>query len=197
MNSEASPRQPDRHRRSVEDRITHATLELIARHGFGRVTMSAVAGAAGVARQTLYNHYPDVNSIVGAAIERHSAESLQSLESVLAAIDSPAERLDHLVRHSAAVAQHLHGSLALRHGLSQHARSVIEPYSARLRAIIENILREGIAESLFRQDLNPQRDAALLQHLLEGMISLVVAEPDHLPAIVNTTTRTVRAALSR
>ncbi|NQW18424.1 MAG: TetR family transcriptional regulator [Chloroflexi bacterium] len=174
-----------------------ATLELIAHQGLGGVSMSAIAAAAGVARQTVYNHYSDVDSIVGAAFERHSAESLDSLNSLLAAIDSPAEKLDHLVRHTAAVAEHARGANALHHGLSKSAQLALEPYDAHLRAVIESILREGIAEGLFRQDLHPQRDAVLIQHLLDGVTSLVIAETDQIPSIVKTGIRTARSVAWR
>jgi AcrR family transcriptional regulator len=45
---------------SADDRIIDAALSLIGERGLGEVTMVEVARRAGVARQTLYNHYPDV-----------------------------------------------------------------------------------------------------------------------------------------
>lgn len=189
-------RHPGRQHRSVEDRITQAALELIAQNGYGGVSMSAIAATSGVARQTVYNHYPDVDSIVGAAVDRHNTESLQTLESLLVAIDSPTGKLDHLVRHHAVVAEHAHGTHTLHHSLSQRTRASVESFSVRVTEIIEGILREGVSEGLFRQDVHPQRDAVLIQHILEGVTILVITESDQIPAIVNTAIRTVRAVVS-
>ena len=41
-----------------------ATFELVAEEGLGSVTMTAIADRADVARQTLYNHFNDVEQIV-------------------------------------------------------------------------------------------------------------------------------------
>lgn len=158
--------------------------------------MSAIAAAAGVVRQTVYNHFPDVDSIVGTAVERHSVESLRSLESVLAAIGSPTGKLDHIVRHSAVVAEHAPSVHTLYPSLSEQTRSVIEPHSVRFREIIEGILREGVVAGQFRQGLHPQRDAVLIHHLLDGLATLIIVEPGRVPEIVNTAIRTVRSIVS-
>ncbi|VAW04197.1 hypothetical protein MNBD_ACTINO02-1452, partial [hydrothermal vent metagenome] len=78
---------------STVDRIIHATLALIGEHGFGGVTMSLVAEVAGVARQTLYNHYGDIDSIVAAAIDQHNRESLDLLNAALQVAESPADKI--------------------------------------------------------------------------------------------------------
>ena len=68
---------------STDDRIIHAALTLIAHEGLGAVTMRSIAESAGISRQTLYNHYPDIDSIVAGALRRHNEESIQLLESSL------------------------------------------------------------------------------------------------------------------
>ena len=55
----------------AEERIAEAALRLISQRGLAGVTMSAVARQAVVGRQTLYNYYPDVESIVTSIIARH------------------------------------------------------------------------------------------------------------------------------
>lgn len=197
MNTDTSQPYPESQHDSARDRITQATLELVAQSGLGGVSMSAIATAAGVARQTVYNHFPDVDSIVGSALERHSIESLRSLESVLAAIDSPVEKLDHLVRHSAVVAEHAPGARGLYQNLSEQSRSAIEPHRIQVREIIESVLREGIDKGLFRPDLHIRRDSVLINHLLDGIAALIVAEPDQVPSIVSTTVHTVRIVVTR
>ncbi|HEU4894721.1 MAG TPA: helix-turn-helix domain-containing protein, partial [Acidimicrobiia bacterium] len=47
-------------RRSIQE----AAVRLISERGMPNVAMSAVAEEAGVSRQTVYNHYPDLESIV-------------------------------------------------------------------------------------------------------------------------------------
>ena len=96
--SEATPAHPGA-AASPDDRIIEAALSLIAQQGLGGVTMSGIADTAGVARQTLYNHYPDIDSIVAEAISRHNRESIDLLEASQRVVDLPEDKLEQLVRH--------------------------------------------------------------------------------------------------
>lgn len=110
---------------STEDRIITATLRLIAEVGLGSVTMRRVAETAGVARQTLYNHYPDIDSIVATAISRHHDESMWMLDAALRVVDDPAGKLEQLVRHVVSIGAHAHHAPGIESGLSANARETL------------------------------------------------------------------------
>lgn len=58
----ASPGRPrDAH---LTDRIIDATLELLAEHGYDRLTLEAVARASGVSRSTIYTRWPMLADLV-------------------------------------------------------------------------------------------------------------------------------------
>jgi AcrR family transcriptional regulator len=158
------------------------------------VTMSAVAEAAGVARQTLYNHFPGVEEIVTAALEAHRVEIGDDLRTVLGSFDDPAEQLAHLVRHVAASAAH-HAPLPMfRDGLSADVRATLVEHDDAMRSVIAGVLRDGKASGDFRSDLDPDRDAQLIQAMLQRVSELAAAEPD--PAdVIAAVTRTVLAAV--
>lgn len=180
----------------TRDRIIEAALRLMAERGFAGVTMKAVADTAGVARQTLYNHFSDVDSIVAEAVEAHQVESLDSLRGVLAAIESPVARLEHLVRHSAAAAVHHNPGIGLQHGLSAETKGTLSKYDAELVAVIEATLQAGVIEGEFRSDLDVGRDAFLVRRMLDAVAEMVSADPDDLHATVATSTRTLLALVS-
>ena len=83
---------------SARERIIDATLTLVGEHGMAGVTMVAVARAAGVARATLYNHYPDVPSILADAATTHNEHAIDGLRQALAVISSPTQAIEQLVR---------------------------------------------------------------------------------------------------
>ena len=155
--------------------------------------MSAIAREAAVARQTIYNHYPDVETIAAAAVEQHQRESTDGLTSVLATIDSPQGRLEHLVRHAAANAAHGHPTI--KQGFSIELQSVIDGYDQALRSHIESILHDGVAHRAFRNDLDPARDATVIHRMIEAAAELVAADPKSAADIVTTVTATVLAAV--
>jgi AcrR family transcriptional regulator len=176
-------------------RIIEAALGLIADRGMGGVSMTAIAESAGVARQTLYNHFPDLDSIVAVSVAEHQAASLNALRTVLATIEAPEARLEHLVRQFAAAAAHHHDPAGIAYGLSPEVRSTLEKYNTAILGVISDTLRSGIDEGEFRPDLDAGRDAYLVKRVLDAAGELAAADPDGLHAVVATATRTVLAAV--
>ena len=75
----------DPNRSDPRERIMRATFELVAEEGLGSVTMTAIADRADVARQTLYNHFADVEQIVIAGIEEYNDVGFAHLTELLEA----------------------------------------------------------------------------------------------------------------
>ncbi len=180
---------------STGDRIVHAALVLIGEQGLAGVTMSGVAEAAGVARQTLYNHYPDVDSIVAGAISQHARESVELLHTAMRVVEEPVDRLEQLVRHVAATTAHAPHALDVRYSLSPDARASLVEFDEALDALITEILEEGRAAGVFRADLECDLDTVLVRHLLEGLSTLIADAPESAAEITSAGTRTILAAL--
>jgi AcrR family transcriptional regulator len=187
---------PRSDRQSTDDRIIRAALALISRDGLGGVTMRGVAETAGIARQTLYNHYPDVDTIVAEAIRRHNRESIQLLESSLRVVDEPAAKVEQLVRHVVAVGSHAHHAPGIGHALSADARAIVHEYNEALDRSIREILEQGQRAGVLRDDLSLDLDTALVRHMLHGLAEQSAQTPDRAAAIATAGTRTVRAALT-
>jgi len=189
--------RPDPKRRTADDRIIEAALNLIARDGLGTVTMMKIAETAGVARQTLYNHYPDVDSIVVEAISRHNRESIQLLGASLRVVDKPEDKLEQLVRHMVSLGAHAHHTSGIEQGLSANARETLGEYDAELDRQIRTILAAGHQEGVFRNDLDIDVDAVLIRHVLTGLTSLGAGTPARAAQLAATGTRTILAAVRK
>lgn len=179
----------------TRQRIVQATLELMADHGMSGVTMSAVAESAGVARQTLYNHFPNVDTIVAEALAAHQTGTADELRVMLATYAEPADQLAHLVRHVAASAAQ-HAPLPMfRDGLSADVRATLDEHDVALRAVVADVLQAGAAAGTFRPDLDPDRDAHLIHAMLDGVSTMAAAEPDATADIIAAATPTLLAAV--
>ncbi len=97
----------EEHRRAVNDAALDAFAALIAEHGLASVTMSQIAGAAGIGRATLYKYFPDIESVLVAWHERQIARHLHLLVQARDAADGPAARLE-AVLSAFALIQHQH-----------------------------------------------------------------------------------------
>lgn len=84
-----------RTRRSAKDRLLDAAAELFAAHGVNSVGIDSVIERAGVAKMTLYNHFPSKDDLVAATLERVDQQWFDWLR---AAVDrlakKPEDRLD-------------------------------------------------------------------------------------------------------
>jgi AcrR family transcriptional regulator len=86
------PHRPYAPRMAAEQRREHlldAALSVIVEQGYGRVSVEAVARAAGVTRPVVYDHFRDLGALLHALIEREERYSLAQLEHVLP--DDPEE----------------------------------------------------------------------------------------------------------
>ena len=74
-------------------RIAEAAFELHATVGPAQTSISAVAERAGVQRHTVYNHFPDMTSLIRACTEHGMAVTRPPLAAPWAAIADPTLRL--------------------------------------------------------------------------------------------------------
>lgn len=184
------------HNATTEERIIHATISLLGSHGLAAITMSQVAEHAGVARQTLYNHYADIDSIVAAAIDRHNNESIALLTSTLQIAKTPSDKLEHMARHFAMVGAHARHTLDLGTGASAEVRHAVEKYRHSIMTIVHRTIVEGQRTGEFRADITPDIDTTLARSILDGIHELSAATPDNAPDIATTGARTLLAALT-
>ena len=184
----------DRPRPDTTARITEATFALLAERGLAGITMSAIATQAGIARQTLYNHFADVDSILAAAIDEHHRDDLRTLAGVLATIPTAGGRLEHLARHTTVTAAQ-HGALpSLHQGLSPAARHAARDYDEQVRGMIRDTLTHGHHTGELAPEIDPDVHAVLVHHLLLGAAELAATDPDDLTRITDVTIDLVQAA---
>lgn len=181
--------------RPTRERIIGATLELISGRGLGNVTMSDIAKTAGVARQTLYNHFTDVDSIVAQAIREHNDESIRQLQGAVAIVDSPSEKITQLAGQIAQTSTHPGHDLDFEHSLAPEHRGLFAEYTRALDDLLRDIITQGISDGCFRADLEADLAAVLVRHQLVGLSQLVGSDPDGVARTTRHSTRIILAGL--
>lgn len=83
----------EEHKRTVRDAVLDAAAALVAEHGLTGVTMSAIAGTAGIGRATLYTYFPDVDAVLLAWHERQIRAHLTRLVAVRDRSPDPWDRV--------------------------------------------------------------------------------------------------------
>jgi AcrR family transcriptional regulator len=138
------------HRRAVGDAILDAAAALAEQQGPRAVTMSQVAGRAGIGRATLYKYFPDVDAILLAWQERQLAEHATHLHQ-LAHSDGPAvERLRAVLTAFAFIYfEHGDSELAILLHQGPHVAAAHRHLSETLHAVTT----EAVAEREVRDDV--------------------------------------------
>ncbi|WP_299478760.1 TetR/AcrR family transcriptional regulator [uncultured Roseibium sp.] len=134
-----------------EIKIVETALQLFSHYGVKKTTMSEIATAAGVARQTLYNAYDCKEQLIYDAVEHHVRKSARLISKECSELDDLGARLDVAFRHLSAkpcemMLQMPHGEeiLQIVEGIDKNKKrnivricnqaigSVLEPFRDRL-----------------------------------------------------------------
>jgi AcrR family transcriptional regulator len=82
-----------RSERSARDRILDTASELFYRDGYHAVGIDTIVAESGVAKMTLYRHFPSKDDLIAAYLERANAEFWDWLDGEIARVDDPKAKL--------------------------------------------------------------------------------------------------------
>ncbi|MFG3439501.1 TetR/AcrR family transcriptional regulator [Nonomuraea sp. NPDC047897] len=140
------------HRAQTRDRILGAVSRLSREQGIDAISMTDVAGEAGITRTALYNYYPDKAALLLAFTEQVTRYFIDSYEQELPEGASPADRLRAFVRlQLAGLVAHPHpGPAELSATLGPDAYQRLAEHVAPMQRILVEILETGIASGDFQ-----------------------------------------------
>ena len=145
--------------------IQEAAVRLVAELGMPNVSMSSVAEKAGVSRQTLYNHYPDLESIVLDAARTEIELAGGIISDVVESAPDAATALGIYVRGT--LSSPTRNEIVISGaGMSPENETeifeMLEPIHQNLRTILE----KGRQDGSFRDDLVPEDVSEVLFHMI-------------------------------
>src|SRR5690554_1322839 len=159
-------------RRGIQD----AALRLIHEKGMPHTTMSAVAEEAGVSRQTLYNHYPDLEEIVLDAARIRIAEASEIIAAQMAA--APDVRTALSIYILGMLTNPDDTAIAGMTGMPADAERQVMEMLEPLQGHLADLIRRGIDDGTFRPELDPDDLAEIVFHMLGSGYRLVQAGRD-------------------
>ncbi len=157
------------HRRDVRAAILDATAALVAEHGLLSVTMSQIAGEAGIGRATLYKYFPDVEAILVAWHLRQVAGHLEQLTRLREQAGEPRERLEAVLLAYALIHYEHHGTelAALLHQGEHLAHA-----NRQLNELLRGLLAEAAQAGAVRDDVDPAELTAYCRHAVSAASEL-------------------------
>jgi AcrR family transcriptional regulator len=166
------------------EQLIDAALTVILERGYGGVSIEAVARRAGVTRPVIYDHFPNLDRLLGALVEREERISLAELDEVVPEEINdrdPVELLAAGVRgFLEAVARRpatwriillpLEGTPAI-------VRQQVERNRERILGRIEHLVSLAIARPEVPDDLDVELTARAIRDLGEEAGRMVLMDP--------------------
>ena len=168
----------EEHKERQRDHIIDAAVKVIVDRGAGNFSMSALAKEAGISRQTLYNYFHDLDTILVAYVERQAVREEAGLRASLETVEGPSEKLDVFVR---SIVRHL---VQQRHGLD--LRAIMGPgfgdhgddHADQVVELLSKILRNGVDAAVFREEIGEPEIPSMLILMLGSLQPLVAHGAD-------------------
>lgn len=135
-----------------ETKIVETALQLFSHYGVKKTTMSEIATAAGVARQTLYNAYDCKEQLIYDAVEHHVRKSASLISQECTDVEDLGARLDIAFMHLSAKPCEM--MLQMPHG--EEILQILEGIDTKKKKNIMRICNEAIGTALepFRDRLS-------------------------------------------
>ncbi len=167
--------------------ILAAALDELGEAGYGAFTIESVAVRAGVAKSTIYRHWPDKVTLVADAFETFHEQTVPRVGNL-----SARESLQHLLRHVAEVVVDSAFSAcipALIDGAERdpRLRTFRHRYSAQRRQSLTALISQGVAAGEFRAGTDPELAAqALLGPIFyRRLMTSEPFDPDHVGDLID------------
>jgi TetR/AcrR family transcriptional regulator of autoinduction and epiphytic fitness len=164
----APPKRPtfrDQMLKAREEAIVLAVNRLLAEKGFESMTVDEIAADVGIAKASLYKHFPSKEHLAAAAMVRILERTWAHANSLPA--DTPPHRK---LRAMAAWAMHVHlaGEMPLLPSENSTLRATLLQDEAYLQALtdVSNLLGEWIVAAQEQRQINPKVPAVVVLYTL-------------------------------
>jgi AcrR family transcriptional regulator len=178
-----APRMPPERRR---EQLLDAALRVIVEQGYQGVSIEAIARTAGVTRPVIYDHFPNLGTLLQALIEREEDHVLQQLSAVVPG--EPEGRGEPAELFAAGVRRFL-DAVASRpdswrvillppEGTPATVREQVEINRRAVQARIEAVVRWAIDRTAIPKDLDVELSARAIRSLSEEAGRQVLTDPE-------------------
>ncbi len=168
------------------EQLLNAALSVIVEQGYEGVSIEAIARTAGVTRPVIYDHFPNLERLLRALIEREEEHALKQLAAVVpeapSGVGEPAELFAAGVRRflDAVLARPESWRIILLppEGTPANVRNQVERNRALIQGRIATIVRWAIARSDIPEDLDVELCARAIRSLSEEAGRMVLTDPE-------------------
>jgi AcrR family transcriptional regulator len=168
------------------EQLIDAALEVILERGYARVSIEAIAREAGITRPVVYDHFPNLNRLLHAVIEREERMSLEQLDQVVPKepgdgeprelLEGGLERFLTAVRTRPATWRII---LLPLEGTPPIVRQHVQAGRAEVLARIERLVGWAVERGQLARTLDVELTAHAIRDFCEQAGRMVLTDPEH------------------
>ncbi|MFD1362197.1 TetR/AcrR family transcriptional regulator [Lentibacillus salinarum] len=156
------------------NQIIEAAVEVIAENGYHASQVAKIAGKAGVADGTIYLYFKNKEDILVSVFEEKMGQFIEKIANAIRDKNNAVEKLYTLIEmHFRQLSEDHHLAVVTQLELRQSDKELrlkinhaLKPYLA----VIDDIIKEGIEEKVFRDNLN----IPLVRQMIFGTMDEIV-----------------------
>jgi len=159
-------------REARKQRILKGALEVFKASGLEGATMDQIAQNSGFGKATLYYYFKSKEDVFSAILEDGWENIWESLEPIIADVDSPRNSFIKLLMKIAEIAQERPGLFEFLFNAPKTIKLENQPwkeYQHRLYGVIQGLLEDGVKEGEFPK-INPELMFKALGGLFMGLV---------------------------
>lgn len=187
---ERPPRQPDPRIERTHEVVKREALQELAARGYGAFTIESVARRSGVAKSTIYRHWPGKLALIADALE---TLNVQPSGDAALLPESPLHRVDQLLRHlsGAFCDTAITGCTPALIEAAEHdpdVRAFHHAYAATRRQALVQAIADGVADGTFPARIGPDTAAIALAGAIVycRVMTGTPYRPDDVPTLIET-----------
>jgi AcrR family transcriptional regulator len=170
------------------EQLIDAALEVILEQGYAGISIEAIARTAGITRPVVYDHFPNLNRLLYAVIEREERISLEQLDQVVPdepGDQAPRDLLAGGLTHFLAAVRSRPATwriiLLPLEGTPPIVRQHVQAGRARVLARIERLVAWAVERSDLPLDLDVELTARAIRDFCEQAGRMVLTDPRRYP----------------
>jgi TetR/AcrR family transcriptional regulator len=154
--------------------LLDAAQKRFAYYGISKVTMAEIAADVGLSKAAIYYYFKTKEEIFKEVVVREIEQFSGEMKNEIDAQTTAAEKLSVFIQSRFKAAERMHNfkkaSIDAGVDLRTHMGDMFVEYRRREHLLIVGILKAGVSSGEFTIS-SPKKTAALLQHIIFGLIS--------------------------
>jgi TetR/AcrR family transcriptional regulator of autoinduction and epiphytic fitness len=185
-----SPSQPDPRIERTHQVVKQVALAELAARGYGAFTIEAVAKRSGVAKSTIYRHWPGRLALIADALE---TLNVQTPAEPSPGHPAPPQRVEQLLRHLAEAFRDpaITGCTPALIEAAEHdpeVRAFHHAYAAARRQALVTAVADGVSDGSFPASVDPGTAAVAMAGAIIycRVMTDTPFDPDDVPTLIET-----------